>query len=75
MTFYGIGLKTNDLGIDPYSSFFLASLLEVVACLATFLFINKLNRRTLFVVTLFVLGCCSMGIVFIGKCYCNSSGI
>lgn len=69
ITFYGIALKTNDLGINPYTSFLLASLLDTVACLVTFFLIDRLNRRTLFITTLGLIGSCSMGIVFIGKLF------
>lgn len=57
--FYGIGLKTNDLGIDPYSSFLIAGILELIACLSTFFIINRLGRKQIFIFSsLIIAGCC-----------------
>lgn len=63
--FYGIGIKTNDLGINPYMSFFSAGVLELIACICTFFFIDRSGRKTIFIVTSIVITVCAVGVVFI----------
>lgn len=63
--FFGIGIKTNDLGIDPYLSFFVAGVLELVSCGLTFFFIDKCGRKSVFISCSIVIASCSMSIVFI----------
>ena len=67
VVFFGLGMKTNDLGVNPYFSFGFAAILEILAVLSTFPIIDKFGRKGIFFWCVFLGGIFSMTIAFIGK--------
>lgn len=71
MVFFGLTLLTNDLGVSPYMSFLVASLLEITACFIGLGIINKFGRKHLFFVSLFIGGLCSITVTFFDSVWIN----
>lgn len=65
VVFFGLGMKTNDLGVNPYFSFGFAAILEILAVLSTFPIIDKFGRKGIFFWCVFLGGLFSMTIAFI----------
>lgn len=63
--FYGVGLRANDLGVNPYLSFAIAALVELCACSFTLVIINKMGRKRAYSGFLFTAGLSCLSIVFI----------
>ncbi len=43
--FYGVGLRANDLGMNPYLTFAIAALMELAAYIVTHFIVDKLGRK------------------------------
>jgi MFS transporter, OCT family, solute carrier family 22 (organic cation transporter), member 4/5 len=66
LIFYGVTLKSNDLGVNPYLSFTISACLELVADFMAFILIGKFGRKIPFICSLLVAGLACSSIVFTG---------
>ena len=65
--FYGVGLKSNDLGVNPYLSFGISGFVELVACIIAYFVINKVGRKIPYISSMLLAGVSCLSIYFIGK--------
>ena len=65
--FYGVGLKSVDLGVNPYLSFAISATVEMMAYTITLLIINKFGRKKPYFLFLLVAGCACLLNVFTGN--------
>lgn len=63
--FYGVGLKSNDLGVNPYLSFLISAAVEMLAYAVAHVVLDKLGRKLPYVTSLALAGvsCFSIGFV------------
>jgi OCT family organic cation transporter-like MFS transporter 4/5 len=63
--FYGVGLKSNDLGVNPYLSFLISAAVEILAYIVSHAILDRLGRKLPYVVSLAFAGfsCFSIGFV------------
>ena len=61
--FYGLGLKSSDLGVNPYFSFALSAIVEILAYVLVHLILDRLGRKMPYFAFLFLAGvaCCLVG--------------
>lgn len=64
LVFYGIGLKSNDLGVNPYLSFAFSAIVEIIAVLITTLLISKYGRKVPYIVSLLISAVSCVSIYF-----------
>jgi hypothetical protein len=62
-----VGLKSSDLGVNPYLSFAISAFVEMIAYSYTLLIINKIGRKKIYFIFLFTAGCSCLSIIFVGK--------
>jgi MFS family permease len=67
LVFYGVGLKSADLGVNPYLSFTLSAVVEFLAYVLTHLILDRLGRKVPYFVFLFLAGISCLLIGFLGK--------
>lgn len=67
MAFYGVGLKANDLGVNPYLTFFISALVELISLLIFSVAIQKFGRKIPYTGCLLVAAASLLTIYFIGK--------
>ena len=68
--FYGIGLKSNDLGFNPYASIAISASVEIIAYALAHLVLNIFGRKLPYVTAL---GCAGASCFMIGfVCRINS---
>lgn len=65
--FHGLGLRSNDLGINPYGSFALSAFIEIISILFTFKLLKKNFRRTFYFIFMTSSGICCTTIYFSSK--------
>ena len=65
--FYGVGLKSNDLGVSPYLSFTISAVVEIIAIAVTHAILDKLGRKLPYCGFLFLAGVSCLSITFFGK--------
>lgn len=64
LVFYGVTLKSNDLGVNPYLSFTISACLELLADLLAYLLIGKFGRKIPFIISLMLAGISCSSIIF-----------
>lgn len=67
LVFYGVGLKSNDLGVSPYLSFTISAIVELLAIAFTHAILDKLGRKLPYCGLLFLAGVSCLSIIFIGN--------
>ncbi len=67
--FYGVGLKSNDLGVSPYLSFAISALVEILAYILVHLILDKLGRKLPYCGFLFLAGVSCLSITFTTNLY------
>jgi hypothetical protein len=67
LVFYGVGLKSSNLGVNPYISFTLSAVVEFMAYVLTHLILDRLGRKVPYFVFLFLAGLSCFMIGFFGK--------
>ena len=67
LAFYGVGLKSNDLGINPYFSFAVSAFIGLIAYLVCYVLIKRFGRKYPYIFSLFVNGIACTSIYFIGS--------
>lgn len=67
--FYGVGLKSNDLGVNPYLSFAISASVEILGILMSHVSIEKFGRKIPYGLFLFISGVSCFSIVFISNRY------
>ena len=65
--FYGIGLKSNDLGVNPYASFAISASVEILAYALSHLVLDIFGRKLPYVTALGFAGLSCFSIGFICK--------
>ena len=65
--FYGVGLKSNDLGVSPYLSFCISASMEILSIMFSHAILDKLGRKGPYCALLFLSGVCCLSIIFIGN--------
>lgn len=63
--FYGVSLKSTDLGVNPYMSFFFSAITEVVAHIFCYKLIEHFGRKKPFILGLLVNGIACISIYFL----------
>jgi hypothetical protein len=66
--FYGVGLKSNDLGMNPYLTFAISATVELIAYIITHFIVDKLGRKYPYCFFLFAAGASCFSITFISLC-------
>ena len=64
---YGVGLKSNDLGVSPYLSFAISASVEVFAYILTQMVLDRLGRKLPYCTFLFIGGVSCFLITFTSK--------
>ncbi len=67
--FYGVGLKSNDLGANPYMTFAISAAVELIAIVITHQILEKFGRKIPYGLSLLIAGLSCFVIVFIGKIF------
>lgn len=67
LIFYGMGLKSNNLGLNPYLTFGLSAFVELLGIITAFVIIDKFGRKKLYFSFLFISGLACFTNVFISK--------
>lgn len=62
--FYGVGLKSNDLGVNPYLSFAISATFGLVAYIVGLALINKFGRKYPYILSVLVNGVACTSIYF-----------
>lgn len=62
--FYGLGLKSSELGVNPYLSFTISALVEILAYVVIHLILDKLGRKLPYVIFLLGAGLSCFGVTF-----------
>jgi MFS transporter, OCT family, solute carrier family 22 (organic cation transporter), member 4/5 len=65
--FYGLSLKSNDLGVSPYLSFTISACVEILVYAVVHLILDRTGRKLPYFVFLFLTGISCLSIVFTGK--------
>lgn len=65
LAFYGLGLKSNDLGVNPYLSFLIAAIVELIAYLVCMFALTKFGRKYPYMVCLYIGGLACISMYFI----------
>ena len=65
--FYGLGLESNNLGIDPYLTFAISAVMELLAYMVTHFIVDKLGRKYPYFFFLLAAGISCFSITFISK--------
>ena len=63
--FYGLGLKSNDLGVNPYASFALSAFVELIAYGLSHLVLDTFGRKLPYFMSLGIGGASCLYIGFI----------
>lgn len=63
--FYGVGLKSNDLGVSPYLSFAISAGVEILAYVLTHMILDLLGRKLPYCTFLLFAGISLLSIVFV----------
>ena len=66
--FYGVGLKSNDLGMNPYLTFLISAVVELLGVISGALLVDRLGRKVTYGASLFISGLACFSITFIGFC-------
>lgn len=63
--FYGLGLKSNDLGLNPYLTFAISAFVEIIAYIIAHAVLDIFGRKAPYVISLGLAGvsCFSIGFV------------
>jgi hypothetical protein len=64
--FYGVGLKSNDLGVNPYMTFAISASFELTSVIITHFILDRFGRKKPYGIFLFMAGVSCLSIVFIG---------
>lgn len=63
--FYGLGLKSSELGVNPYITFTISAIVEIIAYLLTHIILDRLGRKAPYVFFLFAAGVSCLSISFV----------
>jgi len=67
LMFYGAGLKSNDLGVDPYLSFTISAIVELLGLVMGHMVLDRFGRKKPYGISLFLSGVSCLSIIFISK--------
>ena len=67
LIFYGVGLKSNNLGLNPYLTFATSAFVELLGIITAFIVVDKFGRKKLYFTFLFTAGLACFSIIFIRK--------
>jgi hypothetical protein len=62
-----LGLKASELGVNPYLSFTISAIVEILAYIVTHLILDKLGRKLPYLVFLFGAGLSCLFVTFFGE--------
>jgi hypothetical protein len=65
--FYGVGLKANDLGMNPYMTFAIAAFVELLSYMLTHFVVDKFGRKYPYLLFLLAAGVSCLSITFISS--------
>lgn len=65
LVFYGVGLKSNDLGVNPYLSFLISAIVELISILLTSPIISRFGRKKPYIACLLVASSSCLSFYFI----------
>lgn len=65
LLFYGLGLKSSDLGVNPYLSFAISAFVEIIAYIIVHLILDRIGRKLPYFVFLFLAGLSCFSVTFI----------
>lgn len=65
--FYGVGLKSNDLGMDPYLTFTISAIMELIAYIVTHGIVDRIGRKIPYCLFLLLAGLSCLSISFISN--------
>jgi Na+/melibiose symporter-like transporter len=63
--FYGLGLKSTELGANPYLTFSISALVELFGIIGATILVDKLGRKWCYGVSLIIAGAACIAILFI----------
>ena len=63
--FYGLGLKSNDLGLNPYITYAISVACELAGYIVIFVLISKFGRKKPYFFFQLLAGLCCFAIIFI----------
>lgn len=64
--FYGVGLQSNNLGVNPYLSFAISAFVELLAYSTTVFIIDKVGRKKPYFCYLLIAGASCISKTFVG---------
>ncbi|CAF0803311.1 unnamed protein product [Brachionus calyciflorus] len=62
--FYGVGLKMSDLGVNPYFTFTIGAIVEIIAYAVTHVILDRIGRKAPYLFFLFFAGVSCLSIAF-----------
>lgn len=65
--FYGVGLKSSDLGVNPYLSSAISAIVEILAYVLTHIILDRVGRKAPYLVFLFTAGVSCFCISFVSN--------
>lgn len=65
--FYGVGLKSNDLGMNPYLTFAISAVFELLAYITTHHIVDRVGRKWTYCIFLLSAGISCLSITFVCK--------
>lgn len=65
--FYGLGLKSNDFGVNPYATFFISAIVELLSRLCAVLVVDRFGRKWSYGSCIYLSGLACFLIIFFGK--------
>lgn len=63
--FYGVGLKSSDLGVNPYVSFAISAVVEIIAYVIVHLILDIVGRKAPYFFFLLFTGIACFSVTFI----------
>jgi hypothetical protein len=64
--FYGVGLRSNDLGVNPYLTFAISAIVELLGLIMTHLIVDRFGRKYPYGLFLVISGVACLSIIFTG---------
>jgi hypothetical protein len=65
--FYGVGLKSNNLGLNPYLTFSISAIVELTGDITTHFVIDRFGRKVPYACFIILSGLSCLSISFIRK--------
>ena len=66
--YYGVGLKSSDLGLNPYLTFAISAFSEIVAYLISHAVLDIFGRKLPYVISLGMAGIACFSVGYVCKC-------